>query len=97
MYIKGRLGNVFQSMNSPWHQFISQAFTTQTLDLNFKTTKKHPPSLNMDAIKNAAENKLNKDSQPGDGVERSADTAVDQRTNHPLVACQQPYRPHIAI
>lgn len=51
----------------------------------------------MDAIKNAAENKLGKDSQPGDGVERSADNAVDQRTNHPLVACQQPHRPHIAI
>lgn len=36
----------------------------------------------MDAIKNAAENKLGKDSQPGDNVERSADNAVDQRTIH---------------
>lgn len=40
----------------------------------------------MDSIKNAAENKLGKDSQPGNNVERSADNAVDQRTNHPLVA-----------
>lgn len=51
----------------------------------------------MDSIKNAAENKLGKDSQPGNNVERSADNAVDQRTNHPLVACQQPYRSHIEI
>lgn len=51
----------------------------------------------MDALKNAAENKLGKDSQPGDNVERSADNAVDQRTNHPLVACQQPYRSHIEV
>lgn len=36
----------------------------------------------MDQIKNAAESKLGKDSQPGNNVERSADNAVDQRTNH---------------
>lgn len=39
----------------------------------------------MDALKNAAENKLGKDSQPGDNVERQADSAVDQRTSHPVV------------
>lgn len=51
----------------------------------------------MDSLKNAAQSKLGKDSQPGNNVERSADNAVDQRTNHPLAACDQPYRPHIVI
>lgn len=41
----------------------------------------------MDALKNAAENKLGKDSQPGDNVERQADSAVDQRTSSPVVNC----------
>lgn len=43
----------------------------------------------MDALKNAAENKLGKDSQPGDNVERQADSAVDQRTSHPVVNCSR--------
>lgn len=51
----------------------------------------------MDSLKNAAQNKLGKDSQPGNNVERSADNAVDQRTNHPLVICQQRHRSLIAI
>lgn len=38
----------------------------------------------MDSLKNAAQSKLGKDSQPGNGVERSADSAIDKRTNHPL-------------
>lgn len=33
----------------------------------------------MDSIKNAAQDKLGKDSQPGNSVERSADNAVNQR------------------
>lgn len=36
----------------------------------------------MDAIKNAAQSKLGKDSQPGNNVERSADNAVDQQVNN---------------
>lgn len=38
----------------------------------------------MDSLKNAAESKLGKDSQPGNNVERSADSAVDKRTYRPL-------------
>lgn len=40
----------------------------------------------MDSLKNAAQSKLGKDSQPGNNVERQADNAVDQRTNS-LVNC----------
>lgn len=40
----------------------------------------------MDSLKNAAQSKLGKDSQPGNNVERQADSAVDQRTN-PLIDC----------
>lgn len=48
----------------------------------------------MDAIKNAAENKLGKDSQPGDNVERSADNAVNQgTTSRPFVASHDPLIP----
>jgi hypothetical protein len=43
----------------------------------------------MDAIKNAAQDKLGKGSQPGNNVERSADNAVDQRTP-PRVTFLQP-------
>lgn len=37
----------------------------------------------MDAIKNQVNNKLNKDSQPGNGVEASADNNVNQGTYFP--------------
>lgn len=40
----------------------------------------------MDSLKNAAQSKLGKDSQPGNNVERQADNAVDQRTK-PLLDC----------
>ncbi|KAL1875782.1 hypothetical protein Daus18300_002973 [Diaporthe australafricana] len=36
----------------------------------------------MDSIKNAAENKLGKDSQPGNNVERSADNAVNEQVDN---------------
>lgn len=38
----------------------------------------------MDSLKNAAQSKLGKDSQPGNNVERQADSAVDQRTKSSL-------------
>lgn len=44
----------------------------------------------MDALKNAAESKLGKDSQPGDNVERSADSAVDQRAYRPQAVANEP-------
>lgn len=37
----------------------------------------------MGDIKNAASDKLGKDSQPGNGVERAADNGVNQGKLHP--------------
>lgn len=37
----------------------------------------------MDSLKNAAQSKLGQDSQPGNNVERQADSAVDQRMKFP--------------
>jgi hypothetical protein len=53
------------------------------LPLSSQTTKYLPtPTTNMsglmDKISGAAESKLGQDSQPGDGVERSADNTVNQ-------------------
>lgn len=44
----------------------------------------------MDSLKNAAESKLGKDSQPGNNVERSADNAVDKRTYRPQAVVNEP-------
>lgn len=44
----------------------------------------------MDKVEGAADNKLNQDAQPGDSVERSADSDVNNGTFQPLMPFHSP-------
>lgn len=71
-------GVLLSSSHQPSH-IINHLSSSPPHTSNPQTT---PHKIIMDFVKNTVDKKLNKDAQPGDSVEQTADTSVNQGTNH---------------